>query len=313
MMAETTNGPRVTALVLNWRTPDDTLAAVRSLLASDWPALDVLVVDNGSGDDSAERLERELPDGVDLLVNGENLGFAGGCNTGIRRALERGAAFVFLLNSDARVTETTVAGLVRALQADPEAGAAGPVVLSAGEPPRLESRGGTIDLGSGRIRHRGAGEPWHSPEAEAEPQRTAMINGCAFLVRREATEAVGLMDERFFCYLEEADWCLRLAAAGWPVLLVPGETVRHAGGSSLGGTTSALRVYFGIRNHLLLLRKNADRRWPGRWLRGINVTALWLLFLFLSSGIRKGEGLRMLARGIADYRQGRFGGAMVER
>jgi len=312
-MTETVTTPRVTALVLNWRTPDDTLAAVRSLRASRWPALDLLVVENGSGDDSAERLQRELPGEVELLVSEVNLGFAGGCNAGIRRALERNAAFVFLLNSDARVTETTVSGLVRALQANPRAGAAGPAVLTADEPPRLESFGGTIDLRTGRIRHRGAGEPWPAVAAGDEPRATTMLNGCAFLVRREAVEATGLMDERFFCYLEEADWCLRLGAAGWPVLLVPGETVRHDGGVSLGGTSSALRVYFGVRNHLLLLRKNAGRRWPGHWLRSFNVTALWLLFLVFSSGIGNREGLKMLMRGIADYRRGRFGGAMVKQ
>jgi GT2 family glycosyltransferase len=304
--------PQVTAVVLNWRRPQDTLGAVASLRESGWPALDVLVVENGSGDGSAERLASELPEGVDLLVNERNLGFAGGSNCGIRRALERGADYVFLLNSDARVTETTVGGLVQALIAAPRAGAAGPAVLGTADPPVLESLGGLIDLRSGRIRHLGAGHPWTADGADRGPRPTDMINGCAFMVRREAVEQTGLMDERFFCYLEEADWCLRFAAAGWTVLLVPGETVRHCGGASLGGTSSALRVYFGVRNHLLLLQRNAARRLPGRWLRAVNVTALWVLFLIFSSNIGTREGLGMLRRGLADYREGRFGGAMLE-
>lgn len=305
--------PPATAVVLNWRRPGDTLGAVTSLRRSSWPRLDVLVVENGSGDDSAERLSAELPDGVELLVMERNLGFAGGSNAGIRRAIERGADFVFLLNSDARVTETTVEGLINALIAHPEAGAAGPAVLGAADPPVLESLGGVIDLRSGRIRHLGAGQPWSAQVPAPAPRRTDMINGCAFMVRREAVERAGLMDERFFCYLEEADWCLRLAAAGLPVLLVPGEIVRHVGGASLGGASSAVRVYFGVRNHLLLLRRNAGRRRPGRWLRAVNVCALWLLFLFLSSTIGKREGLAMLWRGLFDYRRGRFGGAMLEQ
>jgi len=304
--------PRVAALVLNWRRPEDTLGAVRSLLGSSYSALSVLVIENGSGDGSAQRLQNELPNGVDLLVHQENLGFAGGNNTGISRALAQGADFVFLLNRDARVTETTVEGLVAALTARPEAGAAGPAVLTGADPPLLESLGGTIDLRTGRIRHRGFGRPWPIPEAEREPRSTDMINGCAFMVRREAVEKIGLMDERFFCYLEETDWCLRLAAAGWPVMLVPAETVRHTGGASLGGTSTAVRVYFGIRNHLLLLRRNAGRSLPGRWLRTLNVTFLWLLFLFFSSGISKTDGLRMLRRGLSDYRKGRFGGAVLK-
>ncbi len=305
--------PRVIALVLNWRRPEDTIAAVHSLLESSWPALRVLVLDNGSSDGSAQRLKEELPGEVELLVNEKNLGFAGGNNVGIRRALDQGADFVFLLNSDARVTETTVEGLVDALTANPDAGAAGPAILSGTDPPLLESLGGTIDLRSGRIRHQGFGRPWPAPEAEDEPHRTDMINGCAFMVRRQAVDETGLMDERFFCYLEEADWCLRLAAAGWPVLLVPGQTVRHTGGASLGGTSSALRIYFGVRNHLLLLRRNAGRGLPGRWVRSLNVTALWLLFLFVSSGITKREGLRQLFRGLSDYRKGRFGGAVLDQ
>lgn len=305
--------PKVTAVVLNWRRPEDTLGAVASLSGSSWTGLDVLVVENGSGDGSAERLAAELPEGTELLVKERNLGFAGGSNCGIRRALERGADYVFLLNSDARVTETTVEGLVRTLIDAPQAGAAGPAVLGAADPPVLESLGGVIDLRSGRIRHLGAGQPWTAELADGCPRPTDMINGCAFMVRREAVEQTGLMDERFFCYLEEADWCLRLAAAGWPVLLVPAETVRHRGGASLGGTSSALRVYFGVRNHLLLLRRNAGRRLPGRWLRAVNVTILWLLFLLFSSNIGTGEGLAMLRRGLADFRGGRFGGAMLEQ
>ncbi len=304
--------PRVTALVLNWRRPNDTMSAVQSLLGSSWPHLNVLVVENGSADGSAEKLKNELPAEVELLVNDENLGFAGGNNIGIRRALDQGADFIFLLNSDALVTETTVEGLVDALTGHPGSGAAGPAILTGTEPPVLESLGGTVDLRSGRIRHRGYGLPWPGSETAAEPHRTDMINGCAFMVRREAVESTGLMDERFFCYLEETDWCLRLTAAGWPVLLVPGQTVRHAGGASFGGTSSALRVYFGARNHLLLLRKNADQGLPGRWWRGVNVTLLWLLFLLFSSGIGRREGLRMLVRGISDYRRGRFGGAVME-
>jgi GT2 family glycosyltransferase len=305
--------PRVTALVLNWRRPEDTIIAVQSLLGSSWPALRVMVLDNGSGDGSAERLKNELPGEVELLVNEKNLGFAGGNNVGIRRALEQEADFIFLLNSDARVTEITVEGLVDALTANPDAGAAGPAILNGSEPPLIESLGGAIDLHSGRIRHHGYGRPWTAAEAEQGPHRTDMINGCAFMVRREAVDETGLMDERFFCYLEEADWCLRLAAAGWPVLLVPGQTVRHTGGTSLGGTSSALRIYFGVRNHLLLLRKNAGHGLPGRWLRSLHVTALWLLFLFVSSGINKVDGLRQLMRGLSDYRQGRFGGAVLEQ
>ncbi len=312
IQTETADRPRVTALVLNWRRPDDTIGAVTSLLDSSWPELKVLVVENGSGDDSPQRLKKELPAGVGLLVNEKNLGFAGGCNIGIRRALDQGAEFIFLLNSDARVTETTVEGLVAALIDHPHAGAAGPAILTAAEPPVLESLGGTVDLRSGRIRHQGFGRPWPEVSAESEPRYTDMINGCAFMARREAVEHTGLMDERFFCYLEETDWCLRLTAAGWPVLLVPGQSVHHAGGASLGGTSSALRVYFGVRNHLLLLRKNAGQGLAGRWLRGVNVTLLWLLFLLFSTGIARREGLRMLVRGISDYRGGRFGGAVLE-
>lgn len=307
-----TGRPGVTALVLNWRRPQDTLDAVRSLLDSHYPALSVLVIENGSGDGSADQLKQELPEGVDLLVHQENLGFAGGNNSGIQRALTETTDFVFLLNSDARVTETTVDGLVAALTACPEAGAAGPAILNGTDPPVLESLGGTVNLRTGRIRHQGFGLPWPIPEEKCTPRFTDMINGCAFMIRREAVESAGLMDERFFCYLEETDWCLRLATAGWPVLLVPAETVRHTGGASLGGTSAAVRVYFGIRNHLLLLKLNAGRGLLGRWIRTVNVTVLWLLFLFLSSGIPKKEGLRMLCRGLSDFRHGRFGGEVLK-
>jgi GT2 family glycosyltransferase len=285
---------------------------VRSLGASRYPNLGLIVVDNGSAAGSLERLRRGLPEEARLLRSEVNLGFAGGCNLGIHQALEEGAEFVFLLNSDARVAETTVGGLTAALGGDARAGAAGPALLTADAPPRVESLGARINLGSGRIRHQGCGRLWTGTRA-GEPRVVDMVSGCALMLRREAVERAGLMDERFFCYLEEADWCLRLAAAGMTVLLVPGEEVRHFGGTSLGGPQAPLRVYYGLRNHLLLLRKNG-RAAPLRWrlLRAPNVLLLWLLFLLFTSGIGKIAGLKMYRRALADYSRGRFGPAEVK-
>jgi len=307
----------VMALVLNWNRAEDTLKAVDSLLnSSQPPRLAVTVIDNGSSDSSRSLLKERLPRDVCLITNNTNLGFAEGNNVGLRRALEdQSTDYFFLLNSDALVTETTVEGLVTALEDTPLAAVAGPAIITAGgndEVTMVESLGGRINLKNGRIKHEGFGKMWEEPGGDTQVRQVDLVSGCAFLVSRQAIEKVGLMDERFFCYLEETDWCMRMAAAGLKVLNVSSEVVRHQGGASMGGTSTAARVYFGVRNHLLLFKKNPGSLSRGRRLkRVLNILALWLLFLFFSSRIGKKEGLKMYFQGIRDHRQERYGGAML--
>lgn len=215
--------PRVCIVTLNWRGVEDTLSCLESLRELVYPNFFVLVVDNGSGDDSVVRIADEYPD-VDLLETGANLGFAGGCNVGIRRALECGADYVWLLNSDTWVDPRALETLVETAEGDSRLGAVGSVICDQGEQDRvLAWGGGWIDLRFGRPHH-----ALHAvPGAELD-----YLTGASLLLRASALEEVGLLDEQFFLYWEETDLCFRLRAHGWRLGVASGSRVWHRGPSA---------------------------------------------------------------------------------
>ena len=131
---------RIAAVVLNYRTPTETIRCVCALQASHRAIDEIIVVENGSGDDSFELLRRALPT-VTLIAAERNLGFSGGCNRGIERALAGGAVLVLLVNSDARLRPDALEALERSLSMHQDLGIVGPVVSTTDDPPRIESRG----------------------------------------------------------------------------------------------------------------------------------------------------------------------------
>lgn len=210
--------PLVCIVTLNWRGADDTLACVESLRLLTYPNYRVLVVDNGSGDDSVVRIADACPD-VDLLETGANLGFAGGCNVGIRSALALGAEYVWLLNSDTRVDPQALAAMVELAEADPGTGAVGSLICDSADPGRvLAWGGGRIDLRVGR--------PCHAL-AQVADDKLDYLTGASLLLRAEALADVGLLDEGYFLYWEETDLCYRLRARKWRLAVAPGSRVLH--------------------------------------------------------------------------------------
>lgn len=241
--------PTVTAIVLNWNNAPDTLACLASLAQQDYPHR-VLVVDNGSTDDSVERIRAAYPD-VELLETGENLGYAGGNNAGIRYAWAQGADFLFILNNDVTLDPACLGELARAAVAEPRAGIVGPLVLDAETPNRVQSAGMRLNaLGDAARSCAGALAPLDA----RHPERVDAVAGCAMLVSAEAIARAGLLDERFFMYREEVDWCLRVGRAGYSILVAPTARVWHRE-TPEGGERYVRATYYMTRNAYLLMAK----------------------------------------------------------
>ncbi len=248
-----------------------TAACVKALLEAGTPAATVIVVDNGSSDDSLERLWAFSPDLTVLLV-GENLGFARANNLGVRYALaELAPDYLFLLNNDAFVERKTISELVAALQKQPRAGAAAPKILH-GDSDRIWYCGGWVDWKRGAGVHRQLGRV---DRGQAErPGPTGFASACALLLRRECVAPAGLFDERYFFMGEDVDLSLRLIRAGRPVWYVPTAVVRHQAGASVRQLGSAFLWYHKTRNRLLTVSKHATTTekiqfyacWPVAWL-----------------------------------------------
>jgi len=294
--------PSLSAIVLNYRTPDQSALTVRSLQTSAVRPGEILVIDNHSGDESVEALRRTLH-AAQVIDSGANLGFSGGCNIGIRTALERGARFVLLVNSDAVLSPDAIEHLLAALERNPQLGIAAPVVLSREEPDHVSTAGISFSVRTGRMRHRAAGrrlaaigsEPVHVVDA---------VSGCAMLVRREVFDRIGLLDESYFFSFEDIDFCLRARAAGFTTACVQDARAYHEGGRTIG-RRSPRRVYFGTRNHLrLATRIGATATRPMRFAL---VTAFNGAYVLASPESPLLGGSAAFVRGVWHHLIGRYG------
>lgn len=227
--------PRVHTILVNWNNYTDTATCLSSLRQLDYDNCDVIVVDNGSTDDSPSRIRNAFPD-LTMIELDRNLGFAGGCNAGIRYALSQGSEFVWLLNIDTTVDRDALKALVDKARCSPRLGACGSAIYFMDDPQRLQAwGGGHVNFWLGRSRHYFQPVPDRSVE---------FITGASMFISRKAIESIGLLDERFFMYWEDADYCFRLRASGWDLAVAAQSRVWHKGSSSVGKESARLDRYF---------------------------------------------------------------------
>jgi GT2 family glycosyltransferase len=236
---------RVAVVVLNWNGWKDTIACVESLQKLDYGDFQILLVDNGSTDGSADHLRTALP-AIELLQTGANLGFGGGCNVGIRHALAQGAEYVWLINSDATVDRGALSALVRVADQNPALGSVGSVLFEADDVTRVQLwGGGRVNLWLGRSTHC------------LVPGPIDFVSGASVLLRRAALEQVGLFDEAmFFMYWEDTDLAFRLRNAGWQLAVAGDSKVWHKQSASLGLGNPLLDQY-ATRSCVRFLRRHA--------------------------------------------------------
>jgi GT2 family glycosyltransferase len=277
---------KVAAVVLSWNGKDDTLACLRSL---EGEALDVIVVDNASEDGTAEAVT-----GVEVIRNDRNLGYAGGMNVGIRRALEQGADAVLLLNNDVEVEPGALEALVAAADG---VGAVCPVIVFASEPGRIWYSGARYDPRRGYNGRHCTDEPPGSRETER-------ICGAAVLIPREMLERVGAFDESLFAYVEDADWSLRARREGHRLVVEPQSRVRHEVSASTGGEGSDSALYYSTRNTLAVCERHAPLGRLGTWRRR---SVILLAHSAQAVLARRPGRIAAVLHGWRDFRRGRFG------
>jgi len=249
-----TDKPKVAIVVLNWKNSDDTLECLRSSFSSIEEArVEWVVVDNHSQDGVCEKVRAEFPEAV-VLENAENLGYAGGNNAGIQRALERGADYILVLNNDAALSEKCLGPLLNEAQADPQIGLLAPKVLLWDDRQRVNSLGTSMDWF--RLRPK-VGRYGSMDNGEKQSFESDVLMGCALFISRQTIEKVGLLDDRFFLIHEDADWCFRVRKAGLKTKVIPQAVVYHKGSRSLS-QVPLKSYYYSIRNFLYLAQKHAD-------------------------------------------------------
>lgn len=244
--------PRVSVIVVNWNRKDYLRECLRSLERQSFRDFEVIVVDNGSTDGSAEMVEREFGGGAALRVrvlrNPDNRGFCAANNQGIEASR---SPYVALLNNDAEADPAWLGEMVKAMEERPEAGMIACKLLMWDDPRRIDKAGHLI-YPDGQNRGRGSGELDRGQYDQVE--EIAWPDGAACLYRRAALEECGGFDEDFFMFGDDAELGLRLRIAGWKCYYVPTATARHRrGGSAAVGSAYRLRMI--ERNRVLLALK----------------------------------------------------------
>lgn len=274
--------PPVSIVIVNFNGRRLLAECLESVRCQTYPNREVIIVDNGSTDDSSEWLRREFPE-VRLVVLPANRGFAGGCNAGIQAATGQ---FVVTLNNDVRLEPTWLEEMVRLARQRPDVGMVAAKMLYARSPNLVDSAGICLDR-AGMAWHLQGGS-WHGlSEVEHE-----VFGPCAAaaLYRRELFDDVGVFDDDFFCYLEDVDLAWRAQAAGWRCAYNPRARAFHHHSSTAVEDSPFKRFHLG-RNKVWLIAKNYPT--PAVWLY-LPIILFYDLVGVLATLLFAGSGARTL-------------------
>jgi len=245
------SSPSVYIVILNWNGLDDTLECLASIAKLSYSNVKTIVVDNGSEDDQAAVIAEAFPN-ITVLAQPENLGFCGGCNVGIKEALEKNADFVMLLNNDTLVSPDLIESILDGISGIEKIGAVSPLILNYPQTDKVWF----------------AKAQWIPERAEfsldpeqrdvdellgKDPYRSLFACGCCLVAPADVFRSEGLLDERYFAFFDEAEWCFRIRRKGLESYVVPSAVVYHKGSQS---TPSSVAGYLMTRNRMLWMKEN---------------------------------------------------------
>jgi hypothetical protein len=309
----------VAVIVLNWNGRDCTLACLESLERAELGGATVVVVDNGSRDGSVEAIRARFPDWR-VVALPENQGYAGGNNAGMRLALESGAGALLLLNNDTVVAPDFLAPLLDVLNLHPRAAAVSSAIMRFDSPEVLTEAWLELYFGFGIVRRRGVNCMPGEGYDVVRPVDAGV--GCSLLLRAEAVRRIGFLDESYFAYHEEVDWCYRARKAGFEIFYQPYSRVWHhiskstdvprrgrrrpRTGAELPNPIplpwNPVRTYLGARNSVRFIRAHANPwRWMYFWLSTAYNIPLELLAVLVDREEELKLGLLTYRRALAAY------------
>ncbi|MCM8782282.1 MAG: glycosyltransferase family 2 protein [Candidatus Omnitrophica bacterium] len=241
------SSPLVDIVILNLNQERDTIECIESLKNMHYKNYRILLIDNGSTDGSGVRVKERFKD-IEFLRSEENLGFAWGCNLGIKYFLKDGLAdYVLLLNNDTKVSEDLLDALLEVGEADKRIGIVGAVNFYYSHPERIHLAGHKFIWWLGI---QGVLEKISSKSKEVQG-----VSGCCMLIKKEVIEKIGFLDERFFSYYEDTDFCLRAKRRGFKVVVARDAKVWHKITKMFGAKTPQT-YYIYTRNQPLFMLKN---------------------------------------------------------
>lgn len=236
-------------ILINWNGFEDTVRCINSLLiSSDFKSIKIVVVDNGSSKKEGEKLKTIFPN-TKVILSAENLGFTGGNNLGLNFAFRQAdCGHIMILNNDTTVEKDFLKPLREYLNSSPKS-IVGSKLLYLNKPTKIQTLGGKLMIG-GTI-NIGKNKDSQKYSKITHPD---FISGACILASEEAWKDIGLLDNNFFAYFEDLDWCIRAHNKGYELAIIPESIVYHEHSKSLRGST--MKAYFIIRNSIYFARKH---------------------------------------------------------
>ena len=286
-------------VLINYNGFADTLDCVESIRKNKYKNYKIVIVDNQSTDDSQQRLKETYAEASDviLILSGENRGFSGGNNLGIKKALEDGADYIMLLNNDTTVDENCIERLVVKSKQQKDRAFVTGKILYYYEPEKIWFAGGEYEVHKGSGHHFGVGEIDRGQFNEEK--ELSFVCGCLVLMSRKCVETVGLMPEEYFLYGEDTAYSLEATRKGIKIIYEPEAAIYHKISASTS-KISNLTGYYVIRNRLYIIKK---------YNQGISKpTAYFFTAMHVIKGIVKGKyKMQTMSKAYSDFRKGNMG------
>jgi GT2 family glycosyltransferase len=297
--------PSVHIILVNWNGYRDTIECVHSLQKISYPNYQIVVVDNGSTNESVVEIKKTFP-GIPLLEENENLGFAHGNNVGLAYAKKNGSEYVLFLNNDTIVDPDFLTRMVETAETDPKVGAVGAKIYFAGEPNRIWWSGGKVDLMYGWITNQGYGE---IDQGQWDTVRELdYICGCCFLARTTTLNEIGGWDETYFHTFEDTDLSIGIHNAGYKLLIQPAAKIWHKISQSGGGELTPFFLYYLERNRFQFVKKHGSWHPFTSWVRLLPIMVKRLAGVSLKT--RNWRAVFAVLRGWVDFSRGIQGGSL---
>lgn len=295
--------PKISIIILQYNNSRDTIRCLNSVKELGYSNYEVIIVDNASSvnhvDTIRDLLKNLSPKTYHLKPITSNSGYSGGNNIGIKQALENGADYVFILNPDTTIEKNILTKLVETTESDPKIGILGPTINENGK----TVYGGQIQWLKPELVH-SINPPLNTKYLILNTKK--YIPGAAILIKRRVIEKIGLLDERYFLYFEDADYCERAKRVGYKLAIVPEALVYHKPPSSTFSLGTPLLLRYHYRNAHLFNWKNGPV-----WVK--LVLPFWSFFIIIKQLLKiafapsKREISRAILVGVVDFYKGRFG------
>lgn len=280
-------------ILVNYNGINDTLDCIKSILATQREGVSIVVVDNASDKDETIEVKNKYPNVITIrsTVNG---GFSGGNNIGIKYALEHGATYIMLLNNDTIIAPDMISLLLNYCN---DKTITVPKMLYYSEKEKVWYGGGEINRWTGTAVHCGM----NKKEVPQSRRFCTFATGCCMMIKADIFTTIGLLNENYFMYSEDVDFCIRLLNYGIKIEYIPQAKLWHKVGASSGGEMSPFSTYYGTRNRLSLIRENKSF---------FHKTAYWysLITRYIRMMQAKDKMVkRAFLKAIDDHRKGKWG------